>query len=115
MNTGKTWATYIEAGIVFSVLSCVVLVNGAQVTDILSAIAGLLTFMCTQVAFDMNEQLQALQPADMTSRPKYRALFLMKECLWVLTYLFLGSLPLLASTGVFASYPYWRRKLRTSC
>ncbi|MEY4702075.1 MAG: hypothetical protein RL326_2262 [Pseudomonadota bacterium] len=112
MDTLKEKVCYVEAGIVFLVLGGTVLVNGLKTPDILSALASLFTFMCTQIAFDMNEQLQAVQGGDLSRSSKYRALFMVKECLWVLTCVVLGSLPLLASTGVFASYPYWRRKLR---
>lgn len=112
MNTLRKQASYLEAGIVLLVLSCTVLINGLQASDILSALASLFTFMCTQVAFDMNEQLQAVQGQGFSHSARYRALFFTKECLWVITCVVLGSLPLLASTGVFASYPYWRRKLR---
>jgi hypothetical protein len=30
----------------------------------------------------------------------------MKEAVWSVTFIILGSAPLLASTGVFATYPY---------
>jgi hypothetical protein len=112
MNTSPQHAGLIEVSIVVMVLGGVALASGAHVTDLLSALAGLLTFMCTQVAFDMNEHLQSMKADNLHFRNRYRILFFMKECIWVVTFIVLGSLPLLASTGVFASYPYWRRKIR---
>ena len=88
------------------------LITGTHATDALSALAGFLSFLYTQTAFDMNEQLQVASSNATSQRPSYRYLFLMKGCVWVLTYLILGSAPLLATTGVFATYPYWRRRLR---
>lgn len=112
MNCFSSKAHYIEAGIVLAVLGSVVLITGTRATDALSALAGFLSFLCTQTAFDMNEQLQLTRSNNTSQRASYRYLFLMKECVWVLTYLILGGAPLLATTGVFATYPYWRRRLR---
>lgn len=105
-------ASRIEGIAVFTILATTATIGGCKAVDLLSALASLLTFLCTQSAFDMTEQLQALQSPSQTPDNKYRMLFFAKESAWVVTCLALGSLPLLASTGVFASYPLWRRKLR---
>ncbi len=112
MDTIRQRAGYVETLIVLVVLSFVVLLNDFKLCDIMSAAASLLTFMCTQMAFDMNEELQAVQGRKVQHSSKYRVLFFLKECAWVITCIIIGSLPLIASTGVFASYPYWRRALR---
>jgi hypothetical protein len=111
MNSSSR-ASYIEAGIVLVVLGGVLLLTGRHLTDLLSALAGFLTFLCTQIAFDMNEQLQLASSSSRPHRHSYRYLFMMKELVWIITFIILGSAPLLASTGVFATYPYWRKTLR---
>jgi hypothetical protein len=113
MVTRHRLASQIEGLAVFFILATVATIGGCKSVDLLSALASLLTFLCTQTAFDMTEQLQALQSQSQTPDNKYRALFIAKESVWILTCLALGSLPLLASTGVFASYPIWRRRLRS--
>jgi hypothetical protein len=107
-------AYLLEALLVFLVLAGVVVASGAKPMDLVSAFAGFLTFLCTQNAFDMNEQLRALQTEALSAQHRYRNLFFLKEAVWVLTFILLGSYPLLASTGVFASYPWWRKKLRAA-
>jgi len=103
----------VEAFLVLAVLSGVAWVSGARATDGLSALAGFLSFLCTQIAFDMDERLMGVQDDGPSPQHRYRNLFFLKEGVWVVTFLLLGSYPLLASTGVFASYPWWRRRLRT--
>jgi hypothetical protein len=103
----------IEAFFVLIILGGVACASGGRAADGLSAFAGFLSFLCTQIAFDMNEQLQAAQDNGISPQHRYRNLFFLKEGVWVVTFLLLGSYPLLASTAVFASYPWWRRRLRT--
>jgi hypothetical protein len=104
----------LEGLFVLCILTAVVIASGIHVVDILSALAGFLTFLCTQNAFDMNEALRAVEAAQQPDQHRYRNLFFIKEGVWILTFILLGNYPLLASTGVFASYPWWRRKLRSS-
>ena len=102
----------IEILLVMVVLTPSVIVPGCRPVDFLAATAVLLTFLCTQSSFDMNELLLAKGATDEKNTCRYPQLFLVKEAMWVITFVVIGNLPLVASTVVFASYPHWRRWLR---
>lgn len=102
----------LEVLLVMVVLVPSVVVPGCRLVDFLAATAVLLTFLCTQCSFDMNERLVADSEKNERSSYRYPQLFLVKEAMWVVTFVVIGNLPLVASTVVFASYPHWRRWLR---
>lgn len=101
-----------EIALVVVVLAPSVIVPGCRPVDFLAATAVFLTFLCTQLSFDMNEELVAKGGVEHRNGYHYPQLFLVKEAMWVLTFAVLGNLPLVASTVVFASYPHWRRWVR---
>lgn len=102
----------LEIVLVVVVLVPSVVVPGCRPVDFLAATAVLLTFLCTQSSFDMNERLIAHGATNESGGYRYPQLFLLKEAMWVVTFVVIGNLPLVASTVVFASYPHWRRWLR---
>ena len=106
-------ATIVEAAIVLSILIPASFLSGGHIADVLSGTAVFLTFLCTQTAFDMTEELSRRATSAKPVSSRYRYLFLCKEAVWVATFCVIGSLPLLISTGVFATYPYWRRWVRS--
>jgi hypothetical protein len=101
----------VEAGLVLTVLIPATIFSGGRLADWLSCIAVFLTFLHSQAAFNLAHQSLRLR-GEGDASTIHTVMFLVKEGFWVLTFLALGSYPLLLSSVLFATYPFWRGKIR---
>jgi hypothetical protein len=101
-----------EAAFVGSVLCVTSIVSGSHLTDWLGAAAVLFTFMHGQISFDFEESQRILEKPNVSCFRWSGRYFVIKELLWVATFTFLQAWPLLVGTGIFATYPWWRRRFR---
>ena len=100
----------IEAFLVLSVLVPTVVFTGGEPKDVVAACAVFLSFLCSQAAFNLGDQQSGTLCRELSKQ--YRHLYIAKELCWIATCILLHSYPLLASTALFATYPYWRRAIR---
>lgn len=111
----STLAPTIEILLVAVVLALSVVLTGITAQDVCAAFAVLLSFICSQIAFDLEEdRSKHATEARTTSPARYKRLYLVKEIWWIVTGFALGSAPLLISTFVFATYPFWRIQIRAA-
>ena len=110
----RTWVW--ELLVVATVLIAVWLITGGGWTEALGAIAVILTFCHTQVAFRLEEQQKnnLLEPDGSINvrtvecfrwQSRY---FLGKEICWLLYFTLLGAWSALAGDFMFLIYPWWR-------
>lgn len=103
----------IECIIIFLILFLISIVGGAKFTDWTASLAVLLGFIYAQRSFDavdilQNGDSQSIPP----SKDELQKIFVMKECVWMVTFYTIGSYPLLCGALVFAVYPAVRKSIR---
>lgn len=103
-------ADAVEAAFVGAVLTATVVTSHNMLNDGVSAGAVFLSFLCSQAAFVLADETRNAGQRELSRR--YRHLYLAKEGFWIATCILLKSAPLIASTILFASYPFWRTALR---
>lgn len=101
----------VEASFVVTVLLLATILSGGRSADWISCVAVFLTFLHSQAAFNLAE-LSPVNGRGASASRYHTAMFLMKEGFWVLTFLALGSYPLLVSSFLLSTYPLWRRRIR---
>jgi hypothetical protein len=102
-----------EALFVAMILAVVAIISGGKVTDWTGAVAVLFTFLHGQISFDFQESQEQLEKPDVACYKWSGRYFVIKEFLWIATFSLLRAWPLLVGTVIFATYPYWRKWLRT--
>lgn len=100
----------IEALFVFSALCLIVWYSGGQAADWTSAAAVFLGFVYAQSSFEIAER--DLQSRLSTETRRLRGIFMLKEVGWIVTFMLLGSWPLVFGALMFLSYPYVRSLTR---
>ena len=103
-------ADTIESALVGTVLVVTVILSGSTANDAVSACAVFLSFLCSQAAFGLTDGATGSQQQRVSAR--FRSLYLAKEGFWIATCVLLRSSPLLVSTALFATYPFWRTAIR---
>ena len=104
-------SSVIEATLVMIVLIPATILSGGRTADWLSCVAVFLTFLHSQSAFNLAE-VSPTQGHGLHASRYHTAMFLVKEGFWVLTFFALGSYPLLLSSFLFSTYPFWRKWIR---
>jgi hypothetical protein len=95
-----------EAVFVFLTLCLIAWYSGSQPTDWTSAAAVFLGFVYAQSSFEIAER--DLQSRVSTETKRLRGIFMLKEVGWIVTFMLLGSWPLVFGAVMFLSYPYVR-------
>lgn len=106
----------VEALLVGVVLVLATVWSGGSSADWLSCVAVFLTFFHSQAAFNLADKLvekDLPQRGAVDASKLHTGLFLVKEAFWVMTFLALGSYPLLVSSFLLSTYPLWRGKIRS--
>ncbi len=107
----KTWQK--ELGVVVSILGCVWLATGGGWIESLGAIAVILTFCHTQVAFRLEEQHEQSDNPDSVHCYRWQSrYFCLKEVCWLGYFVALGAWSALVGVFVFLAYPWWRKHHR---
>ena len=103
----------VEATGIFLTLSIIAIANENSPTSWCSALALFLCFLHAQLAFELSERETPSNAGELPGRnQRLRQLYLLKEIMWVVTFLAIGNYPLVAGAIVFTTYPIWRGKLR---
>ena len=102
-----------EAIFVGLVLLVTAFVSGGHLSDWLGAAAVLFTFMHGQISFDFQDAQGALEKPQVHCFKWSGRYFVVKEFLWIATFTLLQAWPLLVGTGIFATYPWWRKRFRS--
>jgi len=99
----------VEALFVFTILALIASISGSTFTDWSSASAVFLGFINVQMAFDLTEKESATEEE---SQSQLKIFHVLKESVWLVTFLAMGSYPLLVSSLIFMTYPTWRKLIR---
>ncbi|HEY9793643.1 MAG TPA: hypothetical protein V6D22_24810 [Candidatus Obscuribacterales bacterium] len=102
----------LEALFVAMILSTTAFFSGGKLTDWIGAAAVLFTFMHGQISFDFQEAQETLENPQVACYKWSGRYFVIKEMLWIVTFVLLRAWPLLVGTVIFATYPRWRKWLR---
>jgi hypothetical protein len=102
----------LEALFVGMILSTTAFFSGGKLTDWIGAAAVLFTFMHGQISFDFQEAQESLEKPQVACYKWSGRYFVIKELLWIVTFVLLRTWPLLVGTFIFATYPSWRKWLR---
>ena len=95
----------------FSLIIIALLGNGA-LTDWTASLAVFLGFFHAQLSFDLADESDSHSDIESDSSTALRCIFVLKESVWIVTFLILNSYPLLFGAIIFMTYPVWRKRVR---
>jgi hypothetical protein len=109
----KLVAWQLEAALVFLTLGIIAYFGGSKFTDWSAALAVFLGFLHAQVAFDLADYNKSSKINTSPQSNLLKNFYLIKEAIWLVTFVALKSYPLLAGSAIFISYPALRRIIRS--
>lgn len=112
MRPVKTWIP--EAAVVGVILGGSLLLSPVTVAAVLTAAAVFASFLHVQVADRLQEHEAVRAEPAVPCHYKLKRYLILKEVLWVLTFVLLQAWPALVGCGIFLAYPIWRRFYRKS-
>jgi hypothetical protein len=110
MERIKTWMY--EISVIAAVLFSVTLIFANNLVNWLSTFAVLFTFNHAQIADRLKERQKKMEVPDVECYHKLDKLFVIKEILWITTFIIIGSYAAIVGSVMFALYPLWRKYYR---
>lgn len=106
----RTWK--IEATVVLLLLVASLFLKEIFYQDIICCFAVWVTFLHAQVADRMQEKQAKMVTPDVECFKWSNRYFLLKEAMWIVFFLTIGSYPALVGSITFFIYPYYRKIYR---
>lgn len=108
---------YIETLIVAIILSAVALISKKGAVEWFGVVGVILTFEYQVLSTYLTEHSEARKriKSDVKSdtvHKEIRIIYLLKECIWVVYFIFLGAYSALVGSIIFILYAYWRKTYR---